>query len=294
MGMPERATSVEREIYLDYNSTTPCAKEVVDVMLPYLSQQYGNPSSPHLMGKRAYAACSDAREQVSELLGCSSAEIVFTSSATESNNLVLKGVMAKAQRRKIVTTAVEHKSVLEPCRVIRDQGIEVVVVPANEEGVVDLERAKDAIDEGTALVSVQGANNETGVIQPIEHLMKIAHSKGALFHCDAAQLLGKVPLPRSFVEVDYATFSAHKIYGPKGLGILYIRKGIAHRFLQPILHGGSQEGGLRAGTLNVPGVIGAAEACRIVRERVVRDVREITALRDRFERLIIEALPHAG
>lgn len=283
-----------RDIYLDHNATTPCAKEVIEAMYPFLDQEYGNPSSPHRMGKRAYAACCAARESVAELIGCNSTEVVFTSGATESNNLVLLGVMASAtERRKIVTTAVEHKSVKEPCRVLDARGFQVVELPVSKDCQVDLNAAAESIDESTAIVTIQGANNEVGVLQPVRQLAEMARTKGALFHCDAAQLLGKKPLPSDFPEFDFASFSAHKLYGPKGVGALFIRSGHPRRALGPTFMGGGQESGLRPGTLNVPGIVGLGEACRIAQKRIGRDMAEIESLRARFERSIAQVLPRS-
>lgn len=282
------------EIYLDHNASTPCAQEVIDAMLPFFSCEYGNPSSPHRSGKRAYNACNAARESVAELVGCAETEIVFTSGATESNNLVLLGVMVHpGQRAKLVTTAVEHKSIREQCRALRAKGFNVVELPVSNDGVVDINAASDAIDDTTALVTVQGANNEVGALQPIRQIAEIAHSHGALFHCDAAQLIGKMVGTSTLAEFDFVSLSAHKLYGPKGVGALYIRRGIPPTAIAPIYLGGGQEGMLRPGTLNVPGIVGFGIACGIAKTRVAQDEIEIGAFRSRFEQSIIRALPRS-
>lgn len=246
------------------------------------------------MGRRANDACSSARELVAELVGCQSNEVFFTSGATESNNLVLLGVMGfEHKRKKIVISQVEHKSIIEPCQALVEFGIEVVQIPVNHDCIVDLDAAADAIDENTALVSVHGANNEVGVLQPVRKLAEIAHSKGALFHCDGAQLLGKVPVSSENLGFDYASFSGHKLYGPKGIGVLFVRKGAAMNSIRPIFRGGGQEGALRPGTLNVPGIVGIGEACRLARERLSEDVKRIATLRRRFEFATTQVLPIA-
>ena len=193
-------------------------------------------------------------------------------------------------RNKIVTSSVEHKSVREPCRALRQNGLQVVELPVSSNCVIDLNAATDMIDESTALVTIQGANNEVGVLQPIDQLSEIAQSKGAFFHCDAAQMVGKVALPAGFSSYDFSSFSAHKIYGPKGIGVLIVRNGIPRKTLRPVLLGGNQEGGLRPGTLNVPAIVGLGEACRIAKKRIDEDIRAIGLLRNGFELAIGQAV----
>jgi cysteine desulfurase len=243
------------------------------------------------MGRRALAACEQARELVSNLVGCNSSEIVFTSGATESNNMVLAGVASQAlQRRRVVTTAVEHKSIIEPCRSLAEASFEVIRLPVNSDGVVDLSAAASAIDDSTAIVTIQGANNEVGTLQPIKEIACLARSAGTLFHCDGAQILGKVSVSHRDAQFDYASFSGHKVYGPKGVGILFVRKGAP---VAPLLRGGGQEGALRSGTLNVPGIIGLGEACRVARYSLLQDMEQIGGVRCRFEAEIIRAFPTA-
>lgn len=281
------------EVYLDHNATTPCAPEVIEAMLPYFSLEYGNSSSIHQMGGRALTACAAAREQVAELIGCAHDEIFFTSGATESNNIVLLGVMGSVSaRKKVVITTVEHKSIGEPCKSLARRGIEIVQIPVKSNCVVDVDAAIALIDEQTALVSVQGANNEVGVIQPVREIAEIAHTHGALFHCDAAQLLGKAPVSSDELSFDYASFSGHKIYGPKGVGMLFVRKGTARGSIQPVFHGGGQENSLRPGTLNVPGIVGVGEACRIAMRELTVDIQRISTLRQLFEETLRRDMPN--
>jgi len=281
-----------RPIYLDYHATTPCDPRVVEVMLPYLTGDFGNPASGfHVYGRRAARAVEMAREQVAALIGAQASEIVFTSGATESNNLVLLGLTSSDQsRRRIVTTAVEHKSVLEPCRILHERGFEVVVLPVLPDGTVDLAAAEAAINEETLLVSVQTANNEIGTIQPIAVLAELAHRRGALLHTDAAQAVGKIPFDVEELGIDFASVSAHKLYGPKGIGALYVRSGLRRR-LTPLLLGGGQEFNLRPGTLNVPAIVGFGEACRLAREEMPEEARRVAALRDLLESQLANRIP---
>jgi cysteine desulfurase len=210
-------------VYLDYLSTTPCDPDVAETMIPFFSQHFANPASSHTLGRQAAAAVRKARSQVAALLGACEDEIVFTASATESNNLAISGLapLAQANRRRIVTTQVEHKSVLEPLRALEANGFDVHYLPVDHHGRVSLKAAKEAIDEATLLVSVQAANNEIGTLQPIQEVAEIAHRVGAIFHSDAAQAIGKVPFLVSQAQVDLVSVSAHKLYGPKGIGALF-------------------------------------------------------------------------
>ena len=277
-------------IYLDHNATTPCDEEVIEAILPFFKIEYGNPASPHLMGKRAYIACNAAREQISTLFECSSSELIFTSGATESNNIVLLGISAGfPERTKIVTSSVEHKSVLGPCQELRRKGMKIIELPVSRDCLVTPDIAAEYIDEHTALVTVQAANNEVGVVQPIEKIAEIAHSKGALFHCDAVQMVGKLHLPQKLRFCDFLSISAHKMYGPKGTGALIVRNGNPH--IKPSFHGGGHEKGLRPGTLNVPGIVGFGKTCEIIQRYLTDDIRRITFMRDKFEKAVTHALP---
>lgn len=276
-------TPAERLIYLDNNATTRCAPEVVRKMLPFFDKSYGNASSPHRLGREAAKAVAAARGNISSALGCEESDIYFTSGATEANNIVLQGIFQKeSPRKKIVISAIEHKSITECAKILARSGIQVATLPVTKAGIVDIAAAKSLIDENTLLVSVQGANNEIGTIQPIQEISDIAHSKGALLHCDSVQLLGKVSVNLSALNADFYSFSAHKIYGPKGVGFL-VAKPSRTNLLSAILGGGGQERGLRPGTLNIPAIVGAGEACRISAAYLPKESIRIAKLRTMFE-----------
>lgn len=272
-------------IYLDYLSTTPCAPEVLDAIIPYFCEQFGNPSSAHYLGQLATHAIRNARKQVASLLEVNPDEVLFTGSATESNNLLLRGVgkVSTNGRRKIVTSAIEHKSVLEPVKALAQEGFVTCFLSVDKHGLVNLREARTLIDSSTLLVSIQAVNNEIGTIQPINHLAKLAHKAGALFHTDAVQALGKIPFSLKEVPIDFASVSSHKMYGPKGAAALFIRGGLENSKLAPLMRGGSQEAGLRPGTLNVPAIVGFGVACEIARNRIVSDMKHIQFVRDKFE-----------
>jgi cysteine desulfurase len=250
-------------IYWDHNSTTPCAPEVVEAMQRYWIEEYGNPSSSHIMGRRAALAIKKAREQVADLINALPAEVVFTSGATESNNLLFLGILLspRIERKRIVVSSIEHKSVLEPARLLEEHGFEIVKLPVSTIGVVDVEAARALITHETLLVSVQAANNELGTLQPITELAALAHDIGAYFHTDAVQILGKVPFDVQAVNCDFASFSAHKLYGPKGIGALFVRGGARRWPWEHPFRGGGQESNLRPGTSNVPAIVGFGKAC---------------------------------
>ncbi len=274
-------------IYLDYNATTPCDPRVVEKMLPYFSEQYGNPANGlHIQGRKSARAVAEAREQISALLAAQPGEVFFTAGATESNNLAILGLARAARRttrRRIVTTAVEHKAVLLPSKKLADDGFDIVVLPVNRNGKVDIEAARDVINTDTLLVSVQAANNELGTIQPVTEISLLAHEKGAYMHCDAAQAVGKIPVNVNDLGVDLLSVSAHKLYGPKGIGCLYVRGGTRTIALEPLAYGGGQENGLRSGTTNVPGAVGFGEACAIAQTELMDEMARLTALRDTLE-----------
>jgi cysteine desulfurase len=278
-------------IYFDCHSTTPCDPRVVQAMIPYFTDHCGNPSNVYnSFGKAAAIAVDGAREKVASLIGAHPKELIFTSGATESNNLSIFGVVRSeiASRPRIVTTAVEHKSVLAPFVELGRRGFETIILPVDCEGMVKLDVAEAAIDEKTALVSTQMANNEVGTIQPIHQLVRLAHAKGALVHCDAAQAVGKIKVDAEDLGIDLMSISAHKLYGPKGVGALYIRHGI---HIDPLFIGGGQERSVRPGTLNVPGIVGFGEACSICEDMLVEEGRRIGALRDRLEAALLSRLP---
>jgi len=279
-------------IYLDYNATTPCAEEVVTAMQPFFSSNYGNPASTHVAGRSASRAVEQARVSISLALDVSPEDLYFTSGATESNCMILNGLVKSHQkRRRLVVGAGEHKSVLEPCRWLQENGFDIEQIPLSRSGTVSVSAAERLITEETLLVSVQGANNETGVLQPVEAIASLARSQGAFLHCDAAQMPGKVALHLGDIGVDYASVSAHKMYGPKGIGACYVRRGGPRAALLPLLRGGDQEAGLRAGTLNVPSIVGFGKACQLVTNSLVEDAVRVSSLRDSFESRLFSLYP---
>jgi len=241
------------------------------------------------MGRSAKAATESAREQLAELLDCSPAQLFFTSGATESNNCVLKGIAASDGRRQIVTSPVEHKSILEPCASLGAEGIKVTHLPVDREGLIPLSAATEAITDKTLLVSIQAANNEMGTVQPIQELANISHRHGALFHCDATQVLGKLPISLRKTGVDFASFSGHKAYGPKGIGVLFVRGGGGSSHLRPLFGGGRQEGGLRPGTLNVPSIVGLGKAAQLVISNLEADEARLRRLHELFEATVLRS-----
>lgn len=285
------------QIYLDYNATTPCDPRVVEKMLPFFSEWYGNPATGlHFQGRRAARAVDEAREQIAALIGGRPGEVVLTGGATESNNLAILG-LGRANRHggraRIVTSAVEHKAVLLPCRQLQEEGYELIVLPVDGQGRVSVEEAEAAINDQTLLASVQAANNEVGTLQPIATIAEIAHKHGAIIHCDAAQAVGKIPvdLAAEAWQVDLLSISAHKLYGPKGVGALYVRNGPHAVPMTPLQYGGGQEHGLRSGTTNVSGIVGFGEACRICSIELGQEGVRITSLRDQLEQTLLAGIP---
>ena len=267
-------------IYLDYNATTPVAPEVARAMQPFLVGEFGNPSCDYALGLTAREAAAQARRQVAALLNAAPEDVVFTSGATEANNTVLKGVAAKFGRGRIITAATEHPSVLAPARFLKSQGFEVIMLPVDATGLLDLDEVRRALTPDTILISVMHANNETGALSPLADLAALAREAGVLFHTDAAQSVGKVQVDVSELPVDFLTVAGHKFYAPKGVGALYVRPGGAGSAFTPLLHGASQEGGRRAGTENVPYMVALGEAARLARERLEADTEHLKKLRD--------------
>jgi cysteine desulfurase len=272
-------------LYLDNHATTPMDPRVLEAMLPYFTQRFGNAASRHhSFGWEAEKAVEDARRKIVEIIGATPREIVFTSGATESNNLAIKGV-AEAYAQKgnhIVTVATEHKAVLDTCRRLEQRGCAVTYLPVNRDGLLDLERLRNAITDRTILVSVMYANNEIGVLQPIAEIGAICKQRGVLFHCDAAQAVGKVPVDVMRDQIDLLSLTAHKMYGPKGIGALYVRRKDPRVQLAAQMDGGGHERGMRSGTLNVPGIVGFAEACAISRREMPEESARLGRLRDRL------------
>jgi cysteine desulfurase len=285
---------VEPTVYLDHHATTPCDPRVVEAMLPYLTTWFANPSSQtHHAGRRAAGAVAEAREQLAALIGAKPGEIVFTGSATESNNLAILGLAhgTVGRRRKIITTTIEHKSVLESVAHLGGKGFDCRVLPVDQHGRVNLDQLRSELDEQTLLVSVQAANNEVGTIQDIATITDIAHQCGARVHCDAVQAVGRISVDVADWNVDLLSLSAHKLYGPKGIAALYIQGGRRALALEPLMFGGEQEDGLRPGTLNVPAIVGFGEASRLCQEGLAVESVRIRRLRDRLETDLRAELP---
>lgn len=274
-------------IYLDHNATTPLDPRVLEAMRPYLTEAFGNPSSLHWFGQQARAALDESRGQVAALIGASPNEIVFTGSGTEADNMALRGVAAATRepRRTIVHSVLEHHAVLNTGKALTEEGWLVETVRAGQEGLVDLTDLEARVDEKTALVAVMQANNETGVVQPVAEVVRIAHAKGALVLCDAVQAAGKIGVDVRSLGVDLLALSAHKIYGPKGVGALFVKRGTR---LTALLRGGSQERNRRAGTENVAGIAGLGRAAALAREDVAGLTERLAGLRDRLEALLLE------
>jgi cysteine desulfurase len=286
------ATGNGQVIYLDHQATTPVDPRVLDAMLPYLTTGYGNPSSPHAYGRQAAEAVRVARHQVRELIGASTeSEIVFTSGATEADHLAITGIARglKGANFHVVTTAIEHRAVLASCQHLAGEGFDLTVVPVRADGLVDPADIAAAITPRTAIVSVMHANNEIGTVQPLAEIGHIARERGVLLHTDAAQSLGSLPFHVDHLGVDLASFSGHKIYGPKGVGALYVRRGRVRPV--PQMTGGGQEYGLRPGTLNVPGIVGMGQAAAILADQRHIDAWRITGLRDLLLSLLRQAVP---
>jgi cysteine desulfurase len=271
-----------RPVYMDHNATTPVLPEVLEAMLPWFGDEFGNASSTtHVYGKRARQAVNEARQSVAALIGARPEEIIFTSGATESDNLALRGVACAATGRDahIVTTAIEHEAVLETCQSLREEGCEVTVVPVDRHGLVDPADIERAMTDRTLLVSVMMANNEIGTIQPLAEIGELCRQRGVLMHSDAVQAAGRLPMDVDTLKMDLASLTAHKMYGPKGVGALYLREGVG---LEPILTGSGQEGSLRSGTLNVPGIVGFGKAAEVALRDMATEPARQQALRDRL------------
>lgn len=281
-----------RRVYLDYNATTPVAPEVLAAMLPYFSEEFGNANSIHTFGQRGRGAVEEARISVAELLGARPAEILFTSGGTESNNHAILGIAGAAtgERKHVITTAVEHNAVLDPCRALERRGVRLTVVPVNREGIVAPEDIQKAICPDTVLITVMLANNELGTLQPIEEIGRIAAEKGVLLHTDAVQAAGKVPVDVIRLGAHLLSISGHKIYGPKGAGALYVRRGIR---LNPLMYGGHHERDRRPGTENVAGIVGLGQAAKLAMIRLQEESGRLCRLRDRLERGLLGCISQA-
>jgi cysteine desulfurase len=280
-----------KRIYLDYAATTPTHPEVVKAMLPYFTDNFGNPSSVYSYGQEARGAIEAARAKVAGLIGAHDDEIVFTSGGTEADNLALKGVAfaSEGKGNHIITTSIEHHAVLETCKFLERHGFIATYLPVDEYGMIDPDDVKKAITGKTILISVMNANNEVGTIQPIAEIAKIARKAGIPFHTDAVQTAGHIPVDVNNLGVDLLSMSAHKLYGPKGVGALYIRKGTK---ITPFMHGGGQERGKRASTENVPGIVGFGKAAELARQEINEEAGRLTGLRDKLITGIMERIDH--
>jgi cysteine desulfurase len=285
---------VKKPVYLDYHATTPVDPRVLERMLPYFGERFGNAASrSHSYGWEAEKAVDLARRRIAALAGAAPREIVFTSGATESNNLALKGAMERyaARGNHLVTMATEHKAVLDPARRLERQGCRLTVLAPEPDGLLDLGKLRAAIDPATVLVSVMHANNEIGVIQPVREIGAICRERGVLFHCDAAQSFGKIPVDVERDNIDLLSVSAHKLYGPKGVGALYVRRRDRRVELAAQMDGGGHEAAMRSGTLNVPAIVGFGEACAIAAEEMAEEGARLAALRDRLRDRLLAELP---
>jgi cysteine desulfurase len=280
-------------IFMDNHSTTPVDPRVLEVMLPYFTEKFGNAASRnHQLGWEAEEAVENARKQIAKLIRCDAKELVFTSGATESDNLALKGVaeMYKEKGNHIITSMTEHRAILDTCKALEKRGLEVTYLPVDKQGRVSPDDVRKAITEKTILISIMLANNEIGTINPIAEIGKIAKEKGVLFHCDATQGVGKIPVDINQLAVDLMSLSAHKIYGPKGIGALYVRKKGPRVRLVPLIDGGGHERGMRSGTLPVPLIVGFGKACELCEQEMPTESKRMAAMRDRLQAQIMEKL----
>ncbi|HEY3627436.1 MAG TPA: IscS subfamily cysteine desulfurase [Terracidiphilus sp.] len=291
----EAAASVKLPIYMDNHATSPLDPRVLEAMIPYFTTTFGNAASRnHSFGWEAEQAVESAREQIAKLIGAAAKEIIFTSGATESNNLAIKGIaeMYRERGNHIITQVTEHKAVLDTCKRLEKYGYRVTYLPVKADGLVDIEDLKRAIDEKTILVSIMAANNEIGVLQPVREIGRICHEKGVLFHTDAVQAVGKVPVNVIADNIDVLSLSAHKIYGPKGVGALYVRRRNPRVQIAAQIDGGGHERGMRSGTLNVPGIVGLGKACEIALAEMETEAAYLRGLRDRLQEKLEAALDY--
>ena len=279
------------KIYFDHNATTPVLPEVFDAMVPYLKELWGNPSSIHWAGRGTRKAVDEARDRVCALLNCAPLELIFTSSGTEGDNHAIKGIAfsKKDKGNHIITTKVEHPAVLNTCKYLAKEGFDVTYLDVDADGMIDLDALKAAITDKTILITIMYANNETGVIFPIPEIGEIARERGVTFHTDAVQAAGKLPIDLKTLNADLLTISGHKLYGPKGVGALFARRGVR---LTPLIHGGHHERNRRGGTENVAGIIGFGKACEIALADMDHEITHLKALRDRLEKGILEKVDH--
>lgn len=277
-------------IYLDNAASTPVSDAVLQEMLPYFKENFGNPSSIHKHGRIATKAIETARKRIAELINAQPSEILLTSGGTESNNTALFGIMQQKKGKQLITSSIEHDAVLEPCKRLEKEGYSVVYLPVDSFGTVDIKTLSDSITKDTALVSIMYANNEVGTIQPIKEIAKICQEHGVLFHSDAVQAVGKIPVDVKELGVDMLSISSHKIHGPKGVGALYIKNGIK---IDPLVLGGGQENGLRSGTENVANIVGFGKACQLAKENLLQNMEYLQGLRDHLIEQVSK-IPHVS
>lgn len=273
------------KIYLDNAATTPVDREVIEEMLPYFTQKYGNASSLHSFGREARDAIERSRERVAELIGAKSEEIIFTAGGTESDNIAIKGIAFRKGKGHIITSQIEHPAVMATCQHLERKGFDVTYLPVDRYGMVNPEDVENAIRDDTILLTIMHANNEIGTIEPIEQIARIAKERGIPFHTDAVQSVGKIPVDVSKLDVDMLSISSHKIYGPKGVGALFIKEGLS---LEPVMHGGGHEKGLRPSTENVPGIVGLGKACELAESRMEEDMKNMIRLRNKLVEGVLE------
>ncbi|MDQ1312278.1 MAG: Cysteine desulfurase IscS [Euryarchaeota archaeon] len=275
-----------KRIYLDHSATTPLAPEVMEAMVPYFSEFYGNASSLHSFGREAREAIEDARGKVADLINAKPSEIYFTSGGTESDNLAIKGIALKNKNKgkHIITSCFEHPAVLEVCRYLAKQGYEITYLPVTRDGLVQPDAVRDAIKKETVLISIMHANNEIGTIEPLQEIGEIAKEKDIYFHSDGVQSVGKIPVDVNALGLDALSMSGHKFYGPKGTGVLFVRKGVK---IESIQQGGGHEGGIRSGTENVPGIVGLGRAAELAKETMADESARLTLLRDHLKELVL-------
>ncbi len=280
-----------KKVFMDHSSTSKVDDKVIDAMLPYFSKYYGNPSSIHWFGREAHDAVDMSRKNVADILNAREDEIIFTAGGTEGDNIAIKGVAYNNKDKRglkgphIITSQIEHPAVLQTCKHLEAEGFEVKYLSVDEYGVVKLDELKKSICKNTFLISIMFANNEIGTIEPVEEIGKIAKENNILFHTDAVQAVGKTPIDVKQLHIDLLALSSHKMYGPKGVGALYVRKGVK---LTPIVHGGGHEKGLRSSTLNVPGIVGLGKTCELARERMNDDMKYLRNLRDKLIKNILK------
>ena len=290
MSKPAIETEQQKRIYMDHAATTRVDPTVVDAMLPYFTQHFGNASSLHAFGREAYNAMETARSKVAKLIGAEKDEVIFTAGGTESDNMAVKGIAFRNRSKgiHIITSKIEHPAIIETCSYLETVGFRVTYLPVDSSGLTDLSELEKAVTKDTILITIQHANNEIGTIQNIEAIGKIAEEKNVRFHTDAVQSVGKIPVDVKKARVDLLSMASHKFHGPKGVGALYIRKGVV---LDPLVHGGGQEKGLRSSTENIPGIVGMGKAAEIAANQLVPDGQRVSAMRDKIICKVLEEIP---